>query len=347
MKILIVRLSSLGDVVHTLPAVRALKNHFPDASLTWVIEEAASDLLRGYPGVDRVIVSRRKQWLADIGRCAFSGPALEIKKFVSELRDDLYDLIIDFQGLLKSGLLAGLARGEKKLGFRNAREGAALFYTDKAPPPAFNAHALKRHLALVAPLGITDPLPEFASLFGKEDDDAIAKLFAHEGISGDKALICMHPSAMWPTKLWGREKIAGLCDMLQHAYNCEILCVGGAGEKKYLEAICALVAGKVKNMAGKTTLRQLACLISKARLMISMDSGPMHLACVVGTPVVAVFGPTAPWRTGPFGRDYRVARKELPCSPCFQRKICPAKHHRCMKDITVEDVFKLCCNYLP
>jgi len=109
--------------------------------------------------------------------------------------------------------------------------------------------------------------------------------------------------------------------------------------------MCYYDNGNVTTLGGQTTLRELACIISKSTLMVSMDSGPMHLSCAVGTPVVALFGPTGPWSTGPFGRNDRIIRKELPCSPCFKR-VCPEGHHRCMTDITAEEVFDACEHFL-
>jgi 3-deoxy-D-manno-octulosonic-acid transferase/heptosyltransferase-1 len=346
MNILIIRLSSIGDVVHTLSAVEPLRQHFPGCTITWVVEEKAEDLIKGYPGIDRVIVSRRKQWLEDLHNFKFYHLTRNVREFLKELRRDHYDIIIDFQGLFKSGILAFLARGKRKVGYKNAREASTMFYSEKAPPPDFNDHAIKRHMALIHYLGVKESPNSFSLPFGKEDKDNLEKLFDNEHVNRNKPVVCFHPSAVWATKRLAQEKVARLCDMLQEEFKCQILFVGTAEEKEYLDHICSLLNGEAKNLAGKTSLRELACLVSKSDLMVSMDSGPMHITCAVGTPVVALFGPTAPWRTGPFGDNYSVIRKELPCSPCFKKRECPEGHHRCMNDITVEDVFKVCCNYL-
>lgn len=342
MNILIVRLSALGDVIHTLIAAEHLKRHFPGCTITWVIEEHTADLIKFYPAIDRVIITRQKHWYKDLHDIKFYHVAREIQQFLRELRQDHYDLIIDFQGLFKSGILAFFARGNRKIGYMNAREGSTMFYSEKAPSPDFHDHAIKRHMALLNYLGIHESSISLSFPFNKEDEENVERLFCNEQVDRKKALVCFHPSALWETKRWAKEKVAKLCDLLQQESCCQVLLVGSEEDKTYLDHICSFVNQEVKNLSGKTSLRELACLISKSDLMVSMDSGPMHLSSAVGTPVIALFGPTAPWRTGPFGKDDHVVRKELPCSPCFKRKKCPEGHHRCMQYITVEDVFETC-----
>ena len=137
-----------------------------------------------------------------------------------------------------------------------------------------------------------------------------------------------------------------LCDRLTKELSCEVVLAGGYAEDSFLKDIVSRTKSEVKNLGGKTKLSELACLISKSDLLVTTDSGPMHIACASESPVVAIMGPTAPWRTGPFGDDYRVVRHDLSCSPCFKRTECPLMHHNCMKEISVEEVFKTCCNWL-
>ncbi len=243
-------------------------------------------------------------------------------------------------------MLVLVSRGSRKIGFGNAREGAAFFYTERAPAPAFHDHALQRHLALLELLGITKAPVLFSPLFNRKEEEQVDRLLENEQADRGKNLVCLHPCARWKTKLWGPEKTARLCDLLHKETGCQVLLVGSADEQAGLEHIARLAGGHAKNMAGKTSLRELAALLSRSALLVSTDSGPLHLACAAGTPVAGLFGPTAPWRTGPFGERHTVVRQELACSPCFKRQKCPEGHHRCMQDIMVEDVFKVCCNYL-
>jgi len=345
MKILIVRLSAIGDVIHTLPQIELLRRRFPGCSISWVAEEKAADLVRGYPGIDRVIVSRRKQWFRDVRRLRI-GPALaQIFSFIRDVRADEFDMVIDFQGLFKSALVVWLARGKRKVGFENARELSTLFYHEKAPAADFHDHAIARHTALVRYLGIDDTGISFARLFSEEDDKRVTRLFTELHIDDSKPLICFHPGALWESKRWSRQNTAGLCELLLKDGACRILLVGGAEEKGFCDEVCSRLNDGAVNLAGMTSLRELANIIFRSDLMISMDSGPMHLSCAVGTPVVALFGPTSPWRTGPFGKNDRVIRKELSCSPCFKRT-CPFGHTRCMHDITPEEVLAVCGTYV-
>jgi lipopolysaccharide heptosyltransferase II len=221
-----------------------------------------------------------------------------------------------------------------------------LFYNEKAPAVHFNDHAVKRHLGLISYIGLNDSPVIFHPLFNQDDEESVYRLFDREDIDRDKPTVLFHPSSLWPTKLWVQNKMAKLSDLLQKNFGCQIVYIGSAEDNEYLNKICSSANERIINLAGKTTLRELACLISKSALLVSTDSGPMHMACAVKTPVVALFGPTAPWRTGPFGENNTVIRKDISCSPCYSRKNCPEGNHLCMAKIEVEDVYKACCNYL-
>ncbi|MCP4714788.1 MAG: lipopolysaccharide heptosyltransferase II [Deltaproteobacteria bacterium] len=346
MNILIVRLSAIGDIVHTLAMVAPLKKTYPGCRITWLVEERSADLVAGYPGIDHVIISPRTTWQHELRRFRLTKTARSVKAFLKELRRESYDLVFDFQGLFKSAVLVGLTRGEKKIGFADAREGSPLFYHLKIPGPAFDDHALKRHSALLAPFGISMKNYDFAPLYQPDDEAAVRELLQHENIPPDMPLIIINPCTLWPTKHWPREKAAKLCARLSRHTTHRLLFTGSRTDRPYLEQLCNLSGKQACNLGGKTSLRELAVLTAKADFILTMDSGPMHIASAVGTPAVALFGPTAPWRTGPFGTSDTIIRKELPCSPCFTKKTCPAGHHRCMADITVEEVYKLCCNYI-
>ena len=346
MKILVIRLSAIGDVVHTLPAAQLLKKYLPGCRITWLVEEAAADLIAGYEGIDAVIVSKRTSWLRALRRGNFLAAYTEAAAFLRRLRRDEYDLVLDFQGLLKSSLLAGLARGKRKIGFAHAREGAAFFYTEHVPAPDFNDHAITRHMGLLQYLGITDKTAVFSPLWGEQEEESVGRLLGGHTADSAGPLIVVHPCAAWPTKCWDAGRVAAVCDSLRKTCDARIVFAGSAAEQTHVSSIIASMAEPAISLVGRTTLRELACLLARSSLMVAMDSGPMHLACAVGTPVVALFGPTAPWRTGPFGSRHSVIRKELDCSPCYRKKTCPLGHHRCMADITVEDVLEVCSNYL-
>jgi len=334
MNILMIKLSAIGDVIHTLPALAALRKKFPDAHITWVIEEAAADLIMDHPALDRVIISRRKSWLNDLKTGRFGRPVKEFIEFVQTLRDRPYDLVIDFHGLFKSAVIVLLSGGRRKLGYDSMQELSGLFYNEKIPED-MKKHAVDRYLDFLHYLGANVGGPEFTIPIGKDRQTSAASLLQAEGIDIEKPFVAVSPVALWETKLWSNHQFAWLCDRIIRDMKVPVVFTGS--EEKAIEGIQTFMTMPSVNLAGRTSLRDLAQLYQKAALLITTDSGPMHLAAAMKTPVVALFGPTDPQRTGPYGDGHIVVRRELPCSPCFS-KTCETK--RCMRDITVEEVFE-------
>lgn len=338
MNILIVKMSAIGDVIHTLPALNAIRNHFPKAHITWLVEEAAADLVIGHTALDRVIVSKRKRWVKALFSSSFPGAARKISSFVRELRDTEYDLVIDFQGLLKSGAMVMLARGKQKAGFDKGMhhaESSHIFYNKKIPPVSMEIHALKRGLMVVEALGIPGDNIEYKLPVTPDDRAALGILLKENGVDFKAPLICINPQATWETKLWDNGKFARLSDQIQETYGAHIVFTGGPGDRSVIDTIMAMATRPCVNLAGLTTLKTLAALYQRTDLLVTTDTGPMHLGAAAGTRVVAIFGSTAPWRTGPYGNDHVVVRSNLGCAPCFQRK---CSHRGCMEDITVYQV---------
>jgi 3-deoxy-D-manno-octulosonic-acid transferase/heptosyltransferase-1 len=404
--ILIVKLSAIGDVIHTLPSLAALRRCYPDADITWVVEEAASDLLTGHPDLDRVLVSRRKAWMRDLRRGRVAAPLREMRAFFRELRSRPYDLVIDFHGLFKSAVIVLLSRGKRKLGYDSMQEGSGLFYNEKIPE-VMEKHAVDRYLDFVRYLAgggiepsslaaapefkiapIEEGLRQWTVLQGETvarlenrisdartgefsgpltpaaqrpqkrpferargDRDFQGSQNEHSGVidsaeswgdgteSGggrkpERPFVAVSPVAFWETKLWEDQKFAELGDRIYRELGIAVILTGG--EAGPLERIKSRMKTAAINLGGRTTLRELASLYKEASLVITTDSGPMHLAAAVGTPVVAIFGPTDPSRTGPYGPGHRIIRRGISCSPCFLKH---CKDPRCMTEITVEDVF--------
>ena len=338
MKILIVKLSAIGDVIHTLPSLNAIRKHYPDAHITWLIEEAASSLVIGHEALDRVIISKRKQWIKKIFGQSCLKNIKEAYQFIKELRDTEYDLIIDFQGLLKSAVLIALARGKRKIGFDKGMEHmehSYIFLNERIPPVNMDNHALLRSLMLINALGIKSKEIEYKIPVSDYTRNITNELLERHGIKGAGLFVAINPVAKWETKLWDNRKFALLADRLIEKYNASVIFTGSQSDKSTIKNIMSFMSKKAVNLAGKTTLKKLAALYEKTRFVISTDTGPMHMAAAVGTPVIALFGPTAPWRTGPFGSEHKILRSGPDCSPCFKRQ---CNTIDCMKQISVEQV---------
>lgn len=336
MNILIVKLSAIGDVIHTLPALNALRRHFPRARITWLVEEAASGLVVGHRALDRVLVSGRKRWLKKIGATHLK----EMGRFVRNLRDTRYDVILDFQALLKSSLPIALARGDRKIGFDRGMEHmehSYLMLSERVPPVSMEIHAIERNLKMIEPLGIRTDRVVYDLPVSGADRETARSLLESAGMDRRRRLVAINPMAKWPTKLWITGRFSRLADRIRQRTGAEILFTGGPEDRGAVARIIAGMDSPAANLAGMTSLKTLAALYESIDLLVSTDTGPMHLGAALGIPVVALFGPTAPWRTGPYGRECRTVRSGTECSPCFQRK---CETMLCMERISVERVLE-------
>ena len=330
--ILIVKLSAIGDVIHTLPSLAELRLLYPEAHITWVVEEAAADLIKNHPQLDEVLVSRRKSWIRDIRKGKITQPLKEIIALIKTLRQRNYDLVIDFHGLFKSSILVLLSRGKRKLGYDSWQELSGLFLNEKIPED-MNKHAVDRYLDFSRYLGGKAKRVRFVLPVNKEEEHRAQILLDKYHLEAGK-FIAFNPVALWETKLWDNKKFAHLADRISNELHMKVVFTGA--EKKSLEDITSFMTTESINLGGETTLPILAYIYKKARMVVTTDSGPMHLAAAVDTPVLAIFGPTDPSRTGPYGAGHTVIRSTEDCSPCFLKK-CPQK--KCMDHITSEQVF--------
>ncbi|MFW6113199.1 MAG: lipopolysaccharide heptosyltransferase II [Thermodesulfobacteriota bacterium] len=322
-RILIVKLSSLGDVVHALPTLEALRSLYPQGYITWLVEEPHAPVLAGHPALDEVWPMPRLR----PGNGRFLPDLRDSFKLARRLREQPFDLVIDLQGLLKSALWVVLSRSPGKLGYDRTRELSYLALTERLAPYNPEAHAVWRYLNIARSLGAPAEPPRFR--LGLPLPVDVSHLLPSEM---SQPLAVVHPGARWPTKLWPAARWACLADWLARDKNFRVVITGSPGDCGLAEKMVALTETRPLNLAGRTTLPELAALLKKAEVAVTTDTGPMHLAAALGTPVAALFGPTAPWRTGPFGEGHEVVRLELDCSPCFQRR-CPEP--RCLLELPV------------
>ncbi len=335
--ILIVKLSAIGDVVQALPALEAVKKTFPESRVTWVVEEAAAGILEGHPQIDTLLVSGRRSWLRMLGHPrSFREGCVKIVAFIRTLRATRYDIAIDLQGLLKSGLLIGLARADRKIGFAGSRELSSFFLNERLPAYNKNKHALERYLDVARYLGAREVSSSCTLPIEKELSSIRQRL--SDAVLTRKPLIVINPVARWETKLWPERNFAELADRLIVEKQATIIFTGSRADSATVFRILNMMKQPAENWAGETTLKELAALSSLADLFVTTDTGPMHLAAAAHAKVLALFGPTAPWRTGPYGPGQIVVRAGIECSPCFKRSCKDAI--RCMSMISVDDVMR-------
>lgn len=341
MNILIVKLSAIGDVIHTLPALNAVRRHFPNSNITWITEEAAYPLIKGHEAIDRIIVSKRKRWLRQLKGPERKDALKAINEFIRQLRDTRYDIVIDFQQLLKSAVLVALSKAKRKIGFDKGMEHmeqSHIFSNERIAPVSMEIHALSRYLMLIEAAGIPCHEIEYKLPVSHSDKKAVSDLLFDFSISHNKPLVAINPMAKWDTKLWQNEKFAETADHLIQKDKVSVVFTGGPEDRDAIDDILSKmsVSGAV-NLAGKTSLMMLAALYKRCDLLITTDTGPMHMAAATNTPVIALFGSTAPWRTGPFGNGHQIVRTGIKCSPCFKRQ---CSHNSCMKNIMVQNVLE-------
>ena len=322
-RILLVKLSSFGDVLHALPTLEALRAAYPQSHITWLVETAYAPLLAGHPALDEVWPVPRVRW----GQKVSGIELLNLLRLLRRVRAAKFDLVIDLQGLLKSAMWVALARSDRKVGYDRTRELSYLALTERIPPYDAEAHAVWRYLHVARRLGAPPALPRFRLGLKPALPEFLVGL--------DRPLVALHPGARWTTKIWPPTSWAKLADWLIQEKGMSVVITGSSTDRDLTARITARMREKALNLAGRTTLPELAGILQKARVAITADTGPMHLAAALGTKVVGIFGPTAPGRTGPFGAGHRVVRLGMECSPCFQRH---CQNPRCLIELTTEAV---------
>ena len=322
MKILVVKPSSLGDIIHALPTVRVLRNAFPRADIAWLINENFAPILDGCPVINRVIPFARQRYGTPAGLA-------ELGRLIASLRRERFDWALDLQCLLRSSLITLATGATRRTGLSDGREGSTHFYNELIRIPALHMHAVDRYLMLPRQLGIPVDRVEFPLAPDPRGPDA-----------EPEKLILINPGARWSTKRWPAPRFSELIARLAALWPGHRFAIIGSPEERITaEAIAAAAHTPVEVLAGRTTLPQLTDLMRRAALLISNDSGPMHLAVAVGTPVVALFGPTNPRMTGPYpAAAHAVLRVSLPCSPCLKGQCKDTPEVQCLARIEVEQV---------
>lgn len=300
-RFLVVRLGSMGDLVHALPAVASLRNAFPHARIDWLVEARWRELLEGNSDLTTVVTADTFAWRREpLRRASWRSLA----RLLAGLRQARYDVAVDLQGLYKSALLARLSGARERLGFEKSflkEPGAARFYTRRVRPPE-NTHVIEMNLALAKAAGAREPQVRFPLPCRPDDEAAVEERLREQQV---RDFFVLSPGGGWGSKCWPVERYAMLHNSLARQRGWRSVINVGPGEEHLLSEL--LVRARVtKPVHFPVSLAQLVALIRRARLLVSGDTGPLHLAAALGTPVVGLYGPTDPVRNGPYSNRSAV-----------------------------------------
>jgi lipopolysaccharide heptosyltransferase I len=328
-RILLIKPSAAGDVLHTLPLLVKLRARYPAAQIDWLITPENAELVRCHPALSNVVHFDRRRF----GRFGRDWRATNgMLNLLRTIRRNRYEMVVDMHGQLRSALFTLVSGAPVRVGFERAREGAWLSYSHRIPLPTMDTHAVDRYLWLGGLLGFDDLPPDLTLHLPPEADGDVDKLLARHGIA-NRPFALLVPGTVWETKHW---RVDGFADVARHLLRrgLAVILAGSPRDRQR----CALVAEacrEVCDLSGQTTLAGLGALIRRATICVTNDSGSMHVAVALSRPVVSVFGPTSTVRTGPYGRPEAVVQANLECAPCYLRKLSRCPHnHACMREVS-------------
>jgi len=306
-----------------MPLVMRVRRGFPEARITWAVEPAAAPLLENHPAIDERLVFRR-----DLGVGAFF-------RFLAEVRRRRFDLVLDLQRHLKSGVVSRVSGAPVRIGFHrvNAKEANWIFNTDTIPVQDHWSSKLGQYMAFADHLGIAETSVDFGLTSSAEEERRVDALLSPV----QDPFVAAFVGSTWESRWWLAERTATVLGSLRARHGLAGVLLGAPGREVDLaRSIQEAASGRVTNLAGATTLRDLIGILRRARVAFGPDSGPMHLAAAVGTPVVSLWGATSPLRSAPYGSEDLVVVGHVACHPCYLRH-CPVGRV-CMREIHVESV---------
>lgn len=324
-RILVIKLRYVGDVLLATPVLSRLREGFPKAHLAMLVNPGTEDVVRDHPALDEVLVLERgslaRQW-----------------HLVRALRRRQFDLVIDLTDADRSALLSRLCGAPVRLGYNSEGRWRGFLYTQVVAADRFSMHTVRYHLQALEPLGLSGPSPAPILTVAPEARQEAERLLREAGVDAARPSVCLHPGARWWFKSWPAERYAALADQIQTETRAQALFLGGDQERSLERRIAVVMKTPFRSLIGKTSVRTLAAVLERAALMVSNDNGPMHMAAALGTPVVALFGPSDPAVWGPSGEKHRVLYKGLDCRSCFHPD-CFRGEQNCMRQITLEEVW--------
>jgi lipopolysaccharide heptosyltransferase II len=320
-KILFFKPGAIGDLLQTLPSLGALRRAFPEAQVTVVVSPGQELLIQETPIADHILVFDKTRL-----KKSFS----EFIAFGMKLRREQYNVFIDMQPSLRSMILRWLSGTRRTLVYRKQKK-------IRAGEPRL--HAVENFMRTLAPLAIREPIDHIELPVRREAAASIEQFLVRHGISQAQPIIALNCSvgAARPSRNWFPERFSQLADMLIREIGAVVILIGGREDRELVETVQSGMKERAVSAAGALSLAETAALLAQCRCLVSSDTGPLHLATAVQTPVVGLYGSTDPRRTGPVGIKHRVLQKKLPCVPCEKKK-CPLSTRDCMTAITTEEV---------
>lgn len=339
--ILIIKPSAIGDIVHALPILANLKTSFPDSKITWLVREDFTSLIADHKNIDELIIFKRKL----LGKWWHSKKSFnELLSLKRTLKDSKFDLVIDLQGLFRTALFAWLTGCKKRVGLKDARESATLFYTDSIAKPKTSDHIIDYYNHIIASLGadISSDI-KFDISVNSDAENELEELLKEKGIENNKLIIFI-PGAAHKFKCWPVEYFVKLAQRLSENSDYSIITVGSASEKDICQKITTLASVPVISLAGQTNIPQLVALLSKASMVVSNDTGPGHIAVALNTPSVIIFGPTNPQRLAPYNKPDSLVLAKPYNDPDIIKSRDPQYR---IEKVSVDMVYDKICLQLP
>jgi lipopolysaccharide heptosyltransferase II len=322
-RVLFFKPGAIGDLLHTLPALKALKHKFPTARITVVVSPELEPLIQGTSIADQILV---------FDKAKLKKSFRDFLSFGLRLRKDHYDLFIDLQPSTRSFLTRQLSGAKWQLVYRKQK---------KIRTGEYRLHAAENFMETLRPLGIAEPVQNIQLPIQDEARRSVDLFLSRENYDRSRILIALNCSvgSARPARNWFPERFASLADRLIRDLGAAVIFIGGKEDRDLVSGVMDVMKEKALSAAGVFSLAESAALLAQSACLVSSDTGPLHLATAVQTPVVGLFGSTDPDRTGPLGKGHRVLFKKLSCAPC-ENRYCTFGTRACMDAITVDDVFE-------
>ena len=321
-RILLIRLSSLGDIVLTTPAIRAVRAHFPDAYIAMLVAKQSAEIPRENPHLNEIITFDRLAKNKDTG---------EMLRVMRQLRTRKFTLTIDLQRKFRTEMLMSFSGAAERIG-------KGRFSTVRVPEQG-NKHATAHYFDLLHAAGIPAEDQRLELFLSESERLEAAQRFDAAGVNDRQLKVGLFPGAGWKLREWMPERFAAIGDKLVQHFNANVLIFGGPKEAELVQTVANLMNAQAIPFAGNLGVRQLAACLEKCDLFLTNDTGPMHIAAAVGTPTVSLFGPGNHIRFQPLGTSHQTIRHAVPCSPCKQFTD-KCKDNICMKGISVDEVWQ-------